>query len=156
MPQDSARHQHRHYKTLIILVISTTSGTFFLFWADQLAPTQRPQTLQSLTASAASPWDGISVRTESALEPGFFHFRIDGSGRLYKSNAWQTSRHDPRSEGVIQVVLTRSRVDQQPSRSQAKALARIVGHLQQKYGIPQSRIFAAPSSATAVAGTHLD
>lgn len=156
MPQDSARHQHRHFKTLILLVISTTAGTYFLFWADQLAPTQRPQTLQGLSATAEAPWDGILVRTESEQKPGFFHFRIDNSGQLYQSSAWRTSRQDPRSEGVIHLVLSRSRFDQSPSRPQADTLARVLDHLQRKYGISRSRISAASQPATAVVGAHMD
>lgn len=156
MPQDSARHQHRHFKTLILLVISTTGGTFFLFWADQLAPTQRPQTLQGLAATAPSPWNGINVRTESRANPGFFHFRIDPSGRLFQSSAWRTKLQAPGSEGVIHVVLSRPRPDRPPSKSQAEMLARIVDRLQRQYRIPGNRISAAPRPDTVAVGHPID
>src|SRR4051812_46428477 len=104
--QPVARHQHRHFKTLILLVVSMTAGAFLLFWIDHLAPSQRPRTLRGMSA-AGGAWGRVAVRTQdSADDPGFFHFRIDEGGQLYQSNFWTAGYQHPDSEGVIHIVVS--------------------------------------------------
>lgn len=138
MASDTRRHQHRHFKTLILLVITMTVGTFFLFWADKLSPGQNRQILRAL---AAPRWTGISVRAVNpGTDAGFCHFRIDEAGRLYQTRAWREEREDPRSAGTIRVVLTRPGVNSAATPAQAGTLRQVIHELRGKYSIAENRI----------------
>ncbi|MFQ5425439.1 MAG: N-acetylmuramoyl-L-alanine amidase [Phycisphaerae bacterium] len=132
MAADAARHQNRHFKTLILLVIAMTVGTFFLFWVDRLTP---------LTARTATPWREIAIRSAGVSGGwGFYHIRIDEAGDLYETNAWQTGPRDPRANGTIHVVLTRRDPRRTAPHAQAVALARVLEQLRGKYRIPQRQV----------------
>ena len=145
MAATATRHQHRHFKTLILLVIAMTVGTFFLFWVDRLTP---------LTARTATPWREIAIRSAGVSgDWGFYHIRIDESGDLYETNAWQTGPRDPRAGGTIHVVLTRQDPRRTAPHAQAAALARVLEQLRGKYRIPQRHVrVVGPSDAVTAVG----
>lgn len=141
MANRAKQHQHRHFKTLILLVISMTVGTFFLFWVDKVTPAHRRQTLQSLSAGSVGSWRDIAIRqSASQIQAGFFHFRIDESGRLYRrTKIWDAGPRDPRANGTIQIVLTRG-PSGPASSAQQLTLRRLLDDLGRRHNIPVSRI----------------
>lgn len=129
-----ARHQHRHFKTLIVLVLAMTGGTFLLFTIAQFSP------VTPLRASAG-PWNQIVVRTEGPqTDRGFFHYRIDDSGRLFQSYAWKAGQHDRSSPGAIHVLLTCTDHKMQVTGAQARTLSVILQQLQQQFAVSSDAI----------------
>ncbi|MFQ5428837.1 MAG: hypothetical protein ACE5E1_00895 [Phycisphaerae bacterium] len=126
--------QHRHFKTLIVLVIAMTGGTFLLFWIARFAP------ITPLRASVA-PWDRIMVRAEPARAPrGFFHYRIGPAGRLFQSQAWLEGLHERGSHGTIHILLTCEDRDLRVTPAQAKTLSSVLSKLRREYAIPTRRV----------------
>ena len=150
MQAPALAHKHRHYKTLILLVLSMTVGAFFLFWLGQMAP------VTPLRGKAAtSPnWSKIAVRTASLSQPelGFFHYRIDESGQLYQTAAWKNSMQNPGRQGAIEVLLTVAEPQGGISRAQEKALSKLISNLRRKYSISaeQVRLSSNQSLASAI------
>ncbi|MCG8408540.1 MAG: hypothetical protein MI923_25340 [Phycisphaerales bacterium] len=137
MPSGSVRHQNRHFKTLIVLVLAMTSGTFLLFWVAQVAPVT-PLKGKTLSTKA---WTEISVRANAASAPrGFFHYRIDHTGRLFQSNAWTAGQHDRGHPGAIHVLLTCPDYDMRVSPSQAKTLSQIISKLRHDHAIASDKV----------------
>lgn len=136
------RHQHRHFKTLILLVVSMTAGTFFLFWVDKITPANRRQVLRGRSAKNTASWSDITVRQErSAADAGFFHLQIDDSGRVFrKTDAWAAGPDDARSKGAIHVILTRRDPRVAPAQTQQNALRRVIQRLRSRFRIAESRI----------------
>lgn len=136
MAASKSRHQHRHYKTLIALVVSMTGGTFFLLWVGRLSPVT-PLRGQVLTTPR---WSEIAVRAESNRNPrGFFHLRIDESGQLFQSSAWKIGQPDPDRPETIHLLLTSASGDGVTD-AQRQTLSRTIADLRQQHGIPSSRI----------------
>lgn len=150
MPAASAAHKHRHYKTLILLVVSMTVGAFFLFWLGQMAPV----TPLRGKAAVSDKWGRVVVRTAASTQAdaGFFHYRIDEAGQLYQTAAWKNSMHDPRHADAIQIVVSLPSGDAGISRTQEKSLARLVSELRRKFSIPADQIRLAPEATLASAG----
>lgn len=135
----STRSQHRHYKTLIVLVVAMTGGTLFLYWVGQLSPVTP---LRSSTPSAEA-WRQIGIRVQPTSEfAGFYHWRVDEHGDLYRSAAWRQGQQDPTLPGTIQILLTTAARTDRVGENQAKALARLVGDLRERYHIQEDRVLA--------------
>ena len=142
MPASTVRHQHRHYKTLIVLVLAMTGGTFLLFWVGKLAPVIP---LRGNTQVAQS-WDRIAVRSEPTdTVAGFYHLRIDGRGWLYQSSAWNTGRQDRNAPGTIQLVLTSDQPGGKITHAQGQALSHVIADLCKQYKIQPDRIAVSQS-----------
>ncbi len=143
MGSASSRSQHRHYKTLILLVLSMTCGTFFLYWLAQLSP---------VTPLAATRlWNRIAVRAEPTSTPdGFYHLRIDDAGRLFQSDAWRDRRAHPGSPRTIHVLLTAS-LDGGATEAQARVLSHTLADLGQEFGITNDQVQVARSASFASA-----
>lgn len=128
------KHKHRHFQTLILLVVSMTAGAFLLFWVDQNTPTHRPRTLRSMVANKG--WTDVAVRTVAASEEhGFFHFRIAADGQWFQSSAWKQGRRDPKAESTIHVVLTKPGGANRVTDAQQSALRVLVEQLRREYQI---------------------
>ena len=153
MQAASIAHKNRHYKTLILLVISMTVGAFFLFWLSKMTPVIP---LRGKVATAPS-WNKITVRTASTAqrERGFFHYRIDEDGQLFQTNAWKAGSQHPRQLGAIQVLVTVSDSDAGINVAEEKALTRLVSDLRQKYGISANQV-RLEKSATLASGSDVD
>jgi len=137
MPAGTIPHQHRHFKTLIVLVLAMTGGTILLYWIAQIAPI----TPLRGTAAASGPWTRIAVRAQVAGTPhGFFHYRIDQTGRLFQSYAWLSGQHSRRSPDAIHILLTCPDRDLRISPAQARELSRLISKLRREHGIPQTRV----------------
>jgi len=135
----SNRSQHRHYKTLIVLIVAMTGGTLFLYKIGQLAPVTP---LRSSTAAVES-WRQIGIRIQSPTEvPGFYHWRVDERGNLYRSSAWRQGQQDPLAPGVIQILLTTSAADRRVVEPQTSSLAHLLADLRGRYGIAENQIIA--------------
>jgi len=141
MASQSIKHSNRHFKTLILLVVSMTAGAFLLFWIDKHTPTHRPRTLRGLTAS--KPWTDVAIRSAaSAQGVGLFHFRIDADGNWYQSSAWKNGLRDPASEGTIHILLTRDGGRSGSAQSQQLGLRRLVDQLQREHRIDSEHVRA--------------
>ena len=139
MPASGVRHQHRHYKTLITLVVAMTGGTFFLYGIGKLSPVV-PVTPLRAEARTAVTWNGINVRTHIlGTARGFYHYRIDEAGRLSPSNAWD-DRRDPTGDGTIQILITSPSDDGGVTAAQTKQLTALLGSLRKDYQIPKDRV----------------
>ena len=135
MAAAKSRHQHRHYKTLIALVVSMTGGTFFLLWVGRLSPVT-PLRGQVISAPR---WSGITVRTESDRNPrGFFHLRIDESGQLFQSSAWKIGQPDPDHPSAIHVLLTSEGAG--VTAAQTQTLSRTIADLRLQHGIASNDV----------------
>ncbi len=146
MPAKTARYQHRHLKTLIVLVVAMTGGTFFLFWIGKLAP---------VTPLRAKVWNQIVVRSVGPTEDrGFFHFRVDQEGRLYQSNAWSNGRRAAPGEGAIYVLVSRASANPGISAAQTRAISVIVSDLTQRYHIPADHVIVDEPRRIADIGTQ--
>lgn len=146
------RHQNRHFKTLILLVLSMTGGTFFLLWLGQLSP------VTPLRSRTAADWNQIAVRTDSADTPqGFYHLRIDVNGQVFQSDAWKEGRAQAGRPGIINLVLSTSEPGAAATRVQAQTLQRTLADLTRRFGIAQDRIVVlrdwTPSSGIQLAGS---
>ena len=137
MPAGAISHQHRHFKTLIVLVLAMTSGTVLLFWVAQIAPITP---LRGKTAATAA-WTQIAVRAQPAeVSHGFYHYRIDATGRLFQSRAWLEGRHDRSTPGAVHVLLTCPDRSLRVSAAQGETLSRIIAELRGKHTIPEARV----------------
>ena len=146
MASQSIKHSNRHFKTLILLVVSMTAGAFLLFWIDKHTPTHRPRTLRGLTAS--KPWTDVAIRSAaSAQGVGLFHFRIDADGNWYQSSAWKNGLRDPANEGTIHILLTRDGGGS--PEAQQLALRRLVDQIQREHRIDTDHIHAIPAAVIA-------
>lgn len=137
MPARIAPHPHRHFKTLIVLVLSMTGATFFLFWLANLSPVTplRARPMQSLN------WDSISVRAERPGDTrGFFHFRIDEDGKLYQTSAWKAGQPSANLPGAIHILLSSDSGSDRPTVAQASSLSRTISELRRRYGIGESQV----------------
>lgn len=145
MPAKTVRHQHRHFKTLIVLVLSMTGGTYFLFWVGGLAPVTPLRGSTGLAVDAPSAWDRIQVqaRPTGDREP-FFHFRIDPTGRLLESRAWQAGQGSGRATGTIHILVSCSTTEARLTASQSSALVRLIADLRGRYGIAKDRVVIEP------------
>ena len=151
MPANSSRHQFRHFKTLIVLVLAMTGGTIFLYWVGRLAP------VTPLRAKTPAAWSQILVRaTDPQADQGFFHFRIDEQGHVDESNAWAGQRYAANSEGTIHLVVSCSAADGKLTTAQTNALTRTLTGLRKTFGIPTERIHTAQSPQVAGLGNALD
>lgn len=143
MPATAHRHQHRHFKTLIVLVLAMTGGTFLLFWIAQITP------ITPLRASVNN-WTHISVRAaEGRSTAGFYHYRIDEVGRLFRNQSWNAETGDDRPGKTIVVVLTCPNGDQRVSSAQAGTLTHLLSELRHRHGIPADRVRVEPPAGTA-------
>jgi hypothetical protein len=143
MPATTARHQHRHFKTLIVLVLSMTGGTMFLFWVGGLAPVTplRGKTVAAVDNRDADNWSRISVRAQRSDQPlGFHHFRIDQQGRISEDPAWQTGQQDSRTPGTVHVVLSCDSTPDRVRPIQTKVLSRLIADLRAQYHIPKDQV----------------
>jgi len=123
-----------------MLVLAMTGGTMSLFWLAQVSP------VTPLSGRTASPsaWNAIAIRTASSDDPrGFYHFRIDESGRVFQSGAWQGFRSHPDTPGAIHILVTTNRPGQIVSPAQAATLSRTLSDLQSRLSIPDARIVVA-------------
>lgn len=137
MAADTTRHQNRHYKTLILLVLSMTGGTFLLLWLAQFSPVTP---LRGRTAGAGA-WTDIAVRAEaSPSAAGFYHLRIDGDGRLFRSDAWRYQQGHPDDPAMIQILLSATQSDGRPLPAQQQTLSRVLAQLGRDYNIPSERV----------------
>ncbi len=140
----ATRNQHRHYKTLIVLVLAMTIGAFVLFWAARLSPVIP----LSATREARVDWSRISVRAEALpVTRGFFHYRIDASGRLFESYAWKAGQSERNTPGTIHVLLTCTDESLQVSPEQARTLSQIISKLRQRHSVPADRVRVEPTAA---------
>ncbi len=143
MPAVAKRNQHRHYKTLIVLVLAMTIGAFVLFWAARFSPI----TPLKGTREAATDWTRISVRAETpAADRGFFHYRIDAAGRLFQSYAWKAGQGERNTPGTIHVLLTCPDDRLEVSPEQAGTLSQIISKLRQRHGVPADRVRVEPTA----------
>lgn len=148
MAADSTRHQNRHYKTLILLVLSMTGGTFLLLWLAQFSPVTP---LRGRTAGPGT-WTEIAVRAESSANAaGFYHLRIDGEGRLFRSDAWRYQSAHPDDPSMIHILLSATRADGRPLPAQQQTLSRVLAQLGRDYKIPSERVVVRPGSTIASA-----
>ncbi len=132
----TARHHNRHYKTLIVLVMSMTGGTMFLFWIGQLAPVTP---LRSSTPAAK--WTQIAVCSQDArAQDGFHHFKIDEGGRPSVSEAWNQGRRDVRGSGAIHILVTCDSATARLSSVQADKLKRLIEILRAEHSIATERV----------------
>lgn len=137
MPAGAISHQHRHFKTLIVLVLAMTSGTILLFWVARIAPITP---LRGKSAAAAA-WTRIAVRAEPAeLSHGFYHYRIDATGRLFQSHAWLEGRRERTSPETVHILLTCPDRSLRVSPAQAETLSRIISELRTRHAIPPTRV----------------
>ncbi|RIK64257.1 MAG: hypothetical protein DCC65_14670 [Planctomycetota bacterium] len=149
------RHQHRHYKTLILLVLSMTGGTFLLLWLAQFSPV----TPLRGRSAGATDWREIEVRAEStAAAAGFYHLRIDANGRLFRSDAWKYQQAHPEQPGVIAVLLSSTHSNGRPTPAQQQTLSRVLAELGQRYSIDAQEVSVRMGDsllASGAAGTSL-
>lgn len=149
MSASAVRHQYRHYRTLIVLVLAMTAGTVLLFWLARFSPV----TPLRSTASSGRTWSQISVRAECvASSHGFFHYRIDENGRLFQSHAWQVGQAERSSPKTVQILLTCADRDAKISSAQTRMLSRLISQLCQEHGIPADRVFVEASRGVADRG----
>lgn len=150
MAAGKSRHQHRHYKTLIALVVSMTGGTFVLLWVGKLSPV----TPLRGQVPATPRWSEIAVRADSDHKPrGFFHLRIDEAGQLFQSSAWKIGQPDPDHPETIHLLLTSS--SEGVTTAQKQTLSRTIADLRRQHAIPTngvSVIRPGPPAQTADAG----
>lgn len=131
------QHQHRHYKTLIVLVLAMTGGMLFLFWVAELAPV----TPLRSQLPAAAPWDRILVKAQDLSSPkGFCHFYIDEQGQPFKSRAWEDKREEPGNDGAIVVIVGCESSDGRLTNPQATALSRVIADLRAQHRIRGDRV----------------
>jgi hypothetical protein len=151
MSASSVAHKNRHYKTLIVLVVSMTFGTLFLFWLGKLAP------VTPLRATSRA-WHQISVRSVVQGESdGFYHVKINGDGQVVPSQASLRGQTNPLGDpDTIQIVLQTTGSEGVLSVAQTKALSKLIADLCRKHGIASNRVFAdsgaTPRARTALAG----
>ncbi len=135
----TVRHQHRHFKTLIVLVLSMTGSTLLLFWVGGLAP------VTPLRGKTPDPrvWRRLAVRAEQIppATAGFFHFRISRTGELVPSRNWQMGQEDPRTPGTIQILLACRSPEKLLGPSQAKVLADLISRLRADYDIGPDQVY---------------
>jgi hypothetical protein len=144
MPASAARHQFRHYKTLIVLVVAMTGSTIFLYWLGRLAP------VTPLRAKTPAAWNQIVVRAAGPrTDEGFYHFKIDRQGRVSESSAWSAQRSAQNGEGAIHVVIACVSADSKLTPTQTKALSRTIDGLRKTYGIASDRVRVAPAPQVA-------
>ncbi len=153
MAQKRTNKQHRHYKTLIVLVFSMTAGTFFLYGLAMISPAAIP-----LQSRSAYHWNRIVIRATTADAPrGFFHFRIDDEGRIFESRAWDAGRPiAPSDPSTIHVLLTCEHGDLQVSPVQYDKLTLFISRLRKKYSIVSENVaMEAPPGSVADARPKL-
>lgn len=137
MSAPSRRHQHRHYKTLILLVLSMTGGTALLLWLAQYSPVTP---LRSRMAGQGE-WREICIRAESAAtSSGFYHLRVDRTGRLYRSEAWKQQQSHPDQPGAVQILLSATNQDGRPTPAQQQTLSRVLAELFERHSIASDRV----------------
>lgn len=135
MSARAARNQNRHFKTLILLVVSMTLSTSILFWVDQLAPARSPSALRSLTPKAR-PWRTVAIRQQSEDRPaGFFHVRIDARGRCFQTSAWKYAQPAPDGSDTLHVVLSGVRPGGACTPMQSQSLRKLLGQLHQDFAL---------------------
>jgi hypothetical protein len=150
MPANSARHQFRHFKTLIVLVVAMTGSTIFLYWLGRLAP------VTPLRAKSPAAWNQIVVRAAGPrTEEGFYHFKIDEQGHVSESSAWGGQRYAQNSDGTIHLLVSCGTSDPKLTPTQSKALARAIAGLRKTYGIPTERIRIAQAAQVASLGDQI-
>lgn len=131
--------QHRHFKTLLVLVLAMTGGTFLLFGVAKLAPVMHVAPLRA-EALPARTWTQVVVRSATADVPkGFFHWRIDEVGRLYQTDAWANGQ-DPSGDGTIQVLISTSAPGGGVTPKQTRQLTRLLADLQSQFDIAKDRV----------------
>jgi hypothetical protein len=131
--------QHRQFKTLIILVLAMTGGTFLLFGIARITPVTH---VTPLRAEATPPrtWTQVVVRSAATeSDKGFFHWRIDEDGRLYQTDAWD-KKSDPSADGTIQVLISTDQARGGITSRQSRQLTRLLSDLQSQYGIAKDRV----------------
>ncbi|HVP12845.1 MAG TPA: hypothetical protein VMV94_16850 [Phycisphaerae bacterium] len=150
MPANAARHQFRHFKTLIVLVVAMTGSTIFLYWLGRLAP------VTPLRAKTPAAWNQILVRANGPrTDEGFYHLKIDQQGRVSESSAWGGQRYAQNSEGTIHLLVACDAPDTKLTPTQTAALSRTIADLRKTYGIPSDHIRVAQSAQTANFGDQI-
>ncbi len=144
----ASHSHHRHYRTLIALVVSMTGGTLLLYWMAQLSPV----TPLRGRAGGGRTWSQIAVRAlPEQLPTGFYHYRIDASGRLFASQAWEAGLPGRNAPGTVHVLLSCRDAGLRVTPSQTRTLSRVLGYLRETHAIPLDQIYVEPP-ATADAG----
>jgi hypothetical protein len=150
MPANPARHQFRHFKTLIVLVVAMTGSTIFLFWLGRLAP------VTPLRAKTPAAWNQIVVRAAGPqTEGGFYHFKIDEQGRVRESSAWAGQRYAQGSDGTIHVLIACGTRDAKLTPTQSQTLTRTIAGLRRSYGIATDQVRVAQSPQLAGLGDQI-
>lgn len=130
-------HKHRHYKTLILLVVSMTAGTIFLFWLGNLSPV----TPLRAGTRVAPRWTNIAVRpVQAGQEAGAFHLRIDDRGRTFQMQRWDEAWQAHRARGEIQIVLNLREGATSLTKPQRGALSRLLADLGRRHGISDQQV----------------
>ncbi len=146
MPATASHSQHRHYRTLITLVVSMTGGTLLLYWMAQLSPV----TPLRSRAGGGRAWSQISVRAlPDHLPTGFYHYRIDASGRLFESQAWEAGRSGRNAPGTVHVLLSCRDAALRVTPPQTRTLTRILGYLRETHVIGLDQIYVEPPTTAA-------
>lgn len=149
MSAHSVRHQYRHYRTLIALVLAMTGGTMVLFWLGRFSPV----TPLRSTAAMNRPWTQISVRAEDGRGArGFFHYRIDETGRLFQSYAWKAGQPDRATPKTIHVLLSCGTPDAKVTDAQARTLTRVISQIRSEHDIAADRVFVEAAKGIADRG----
>jgi hypothetical protein len=139
MAKALARHQHREWKTLIVLVIAMAAMTCVLWVVASWSPITP---LRGRSGGGLRPWTKISVCKTAAPvgNDNFYHFRIDETGRLYQSSAWNEGRCQQAHAGSVRIVLSHSDKRDIVTRSQQQTLSRTIARLCDAYGISADAI----------------
>jgi hypothetical protein len=151
MPTATTRHQHRHFKTLIVLVLAMTGSTLLLYWVAKLTP------VIPLRATSSAGWSQILVRAATpTTTDGFYHVKVDAQGRVSTSSAWAARRSAEQSEGVIQVLVRSGSADGKVTPEQTRALAKVLDDLRRTYDIPANRVRVAQTPQLAGLGNSTE
>lgn len=149
MPAHAVRNQYRHYRTLIVLVLAMTAGAMLLFWLGRFSPV----TPLRSTVASNKQWTQISVRAENnRSDRGFFHYRIDESGKLYQSYAWKAGQYERSTPKTVHVLLSCSDPDAKVTNQQAKTLIGLISTIRSNFDIAADRVFVEASKGMADRG----
>jgi hypothetical protein len=149
MSASAVRHQYRHYRTLIVLVLAMTAAAMLLFWLGRFSPV----TPLRSTVASTKHWTQISVRAEnSQSDRGFFHYRIDEAGKLFQSYAWKAGQYERSTPKTVHILLCCDEPDAKVSDSQTKTLIRLISQVRTDFDIPADRVFVEASKGIADRG----
>lgn len=159
MARRATQKPTRQVKTLAALVVSMTLGTFLLNWVHDLTPSAAT-TLRSVQTHRA--WHRITLTPLTPADLGadgsircFYHFYVDGSGRLRESHAWRSGRQDPEARGAIRIVVSVNANGSELSPRQWRRLTELLSELQDRYSIDRAHIVTASLSNARRQSTRL-